>query len=120
MQLGYHKGEFRGGSIVTADAKVDNPYRTGLQALKTSLKAETEELKKQLEKTSKDMAGKKVWVGSTAETWQQDLDGRRARIKVLADKLIPAVDAAIAGSPEKVTPGEANALRMDLHRPRPV
>lgn len=35
-------------------------------------------------------------------------------MKVLVEKLIPAVDAEIAKCPEKVTPGEAKMMRMDL------
>ncbi|MDF9813834.1 hypothetical protein [Streptomyces sp. SPB162] len=116
MQFSWQISDGKGESVGTpaSVAKVDNPYRSALQALKTRLKTETEELKKQLETASKDMAGKKVWVGKAADSWQQDLDGRRARIKTLVDKLIPAVDAEIAKAPEKVSPGEAKMWRMDM------
>lgn len=96
------------------DTKVDNPRRAALQSLKTNLKTETEELKKQLQSTATDMAGGKVWVGKTAENWQKDINGRRDRIRTLVDKLIPAVEAEIAQTPEKVSPGEAKMWRMDM------
>ncbi|MFE9453597.1 hypothetical protein [Streptomyces sp. NPDC006739] len=95
-------------------SKVDNPHLASLKSLKNSLKSETEELKKQLETAAKDMGGKKVWVGKAADDWARDLEGRRSRMKTLLDKLIPAVDAEIAKCPEKVTPGEAKMMRMDL------
>lgn len=94
--------------------KVDNPYLASLESLKNSLKTETEMLKKQLETAAKDMGSKKVWVGKAASNWAKDLEGRRSRMKVLVEKLIPAVDAEIAKCPEKVTPGEAKMMRMDL------
>jgi Ni,Fe-hydrogenase III small subunit len=94
--------------------KVDNPYLASLKALRQSLVSETEELRKQLETTAKDMSGKKVWVGKTADAWTSDITGRRARVKTLVDKLIPAVDAEISKCPAKVTQGEAKMMRMDL------
>ncbi|MER7840152.1 hypothetical protein ABTY98_30735 [Streptomyces sp. NPDC096040] len=93
---------------------MENPYLASLKSLKNNLKAETEMLKKQLETAAKDMGSKKVWVGKAASDWAKDLEGRRSRMKLLAEKLIPAVDAEIAKCPEKVTPGEAKMMRMDL------
>lgn len=98
----------------SSQPKVDNPYRASLQRLRKSLTTETEMLKKQLQTAAKDMGSKKVWVGKAASDWAKDLDGRRSRVKVLVEKLIPAVDAEIAKCPEKVTPGEAKMMRMDL------
>jgi hypothetical protein len=98
----------------SAQQKVENPYLASLKRLKSSLTTETEMLKKQLETAAKDMGSKKVWVGKAATDWAKDLDGRRSRMKVLVEKLIPAVDAEIAKCPEKVTPGEAKMMRMDL------
>ena len=94
--------------------KVENPYLASLKRLKNSLGAETEMLKKQLETAAKDMGSKKVWVGKAASDWAKDLEGRRSHMKLLVEKLIPAVDAEIAKCPEKVTPGEAKMMRMDL------
>jgi hypothetical protein len=94
--------------------KVDNPYLSALKTLKSNLITETQDLTKLFETTSKDMGGKKVWVGKTADTWTTDVDGRRGRMKTLVDKLIPAVDAEIAKCPPKVTQGEAKMMRMDL------
>ncbi|KUN01483.1 hypothetical protein AQI95_31700 [Streptomyces yokosukanensis] len=96
--------------------KVDNPYLASLKSLKNRLKTETEELKKQLETAAKDMDSRRVWVGKAATEWAKDLQGRRSRMKVLVEKLIPAVDAEIAKCPEKVTPGEAKIMNMNLQR----
>lgn len=93
---------------------VANPFLASLKSLKNSLKTETEMLKKQLETAAKDMGSKKVWVGKAATDWAKDLEGRRSHMKVLVEKLIPAVDAEIAKCPEKVTQGEAKMMRMDL------
>jgi hypothetical protein len=97
-----------------AQPKVANPYLASLKRLKNQLQTETEVLKKQLETAAKDMDSKKVWVGKAATGWGKDIKGRRSRMKVLVEKLIPAVDAEIAKCPEKVTPGEAKMMNMDL------
>jgi hypothetical protein len=94
--------------------KVDNPRLADLKRLKESLRMETADLRKLLETTSKDMGGKKVWVGKKADEWSTDLDGRRGRVKTLVDKLIPLVDAEIAQCPEKVSPAEAKMYRLDM------
>ncbi|MER6385149.1 hypothetical protein [Streptomyces sp. NPDC001250] len=97
-----------------AQPKVGNPRLAALKALKANLLKQTADLRKVFETTSKDIGSGKVWVGKTADAWHSELEGRRAHIKALIDRVIPAVDAEIARCPGKVTPGMAKAMRMDL------
>lgn len=99
---------------MTDEAKVESPWRAALVRLRDSLRQETADLRTSLGKATADLEGNKVWVGPTAAKWGADLKGRHTRVKTLVDKLIPAVEAEIARTPEKVTPGEAKMQRMEL------
>ncbi|WP_406488689.1 hypothetical protein [Streptomyces phaeochromogenes] len=95
--------------------KVDNPYRTQLEALKRNLVDEVKELKKCLKTASQDVGDKKKsWVGKTANKWHDEIEGNRGRMIREIDKLIPAVQKRIDALPEKVSPSEAKMMRMDL------
>ncbi|WP_229882200.1 hypothetical protein [Streptomyces alanosinicus] len=111
-----HQQEPEGEHLGADDGqpKVDNPRISALKALKLNLLTQTAELRKQLETTSKDIGSGKVWSGKTADAWHSELEGRRAHMKSLIDKVIPAVDAEIAKCPAKVSVAEAKMMRMDL------
>ncbi|MGN9819128.1 hypothetical protein ACTMUQ_27740 [Streptomyces sp. SD11] len=95
--------------------KVDNPYRTQLEVLKSNLVEEVKELKKCLKSASRDVGDKrKSWVGKTANKWHDEIEGNRGRMIREIDKLIPAVQKRIDSLPEKVSPAEAKMMRMDL------
>ena len=102
-----------GGGAPQQQATATNPYLTDLQNLRRRLTTEVTKLNDSLKTTCSDMGGKKVWVGSTADTWASDVDGRRKRIGILVGKLIPIVDAEIKSTPPKVTPTEAKLYRMN-------
>ncbi|MGW2422241.1 hypothetical protein ACWC0C_23805 [Streptomyces sp. NPDC001709] len=100
-----------------AQQKVDNPWRAALVTLRNDLKSETERLKGLLAKADADMQGKKVWTseaGGVAANFRDDLHGKRQRIGTLVGNLIPAVEAEIAKCPEKVSPGEAKMMHMEM------
>ncbi|MFS8204848.1 hypothetical protein ACLVWQ_40020 [Streptomyces sp. CWNU-52B] len=95
--------------------KVDNPYRTQLEALKLNLVEEVKELKKCLKTASQDVGDKKKsWVGKTANKWHDEIEGNRGRMIREIDKLIPAVQKKIDSLPEKVPVAEAKMMRLDL------
>ncbi|MFE9452674.1 hypothetical protein [Streptomyces sp. NPDC006739] len=94
--------------------KVDNPRLAALKALRANLLTQTAELRRLLETTSRDLGSGKVWVGKAADAWHSELEGRRTHMKTLIDEVIPALDAEIAKCPDKVPPGMAKMMRMDL------
>ncbi|NUS16993.1 MAG: hypothetical protein HOY69_37285 [Streptomyces sp.] len=97
----------------TQQATVPNPAITDLKSLKARLQGELATLNDTLKTTNSDMGGKKVWVGSAADTWATEISGRRTRIQQLLGKLVPIIDAEIATLPEKVTPLDAKLYNMD-------
>ncbi len=101
-----------GGGAPQQQATVPNPAIRDLQSLKTRLQGEMGTLNDTLKTTCSDMGGKKVWVGSAADTWSTEVSGRRQRIQQLLAKLIPIIDAEIKKLPEKVTPTDAKLYRM--------
>lgn len=102
-----------GGGAPQQQATATNPYLTDLQNLRSRLTTEVAKLNDVLKTTCSDMGGKKVWVGTTADTWSGEVDGRRKRIQTLVGKIIPIIDAEIKSTPPKVTPTEAKLYRMN-------
>jgi hypothetical protein len=100
----------------TAEATVPNPAIADLKSLKARLVGEFATLSNTLKTTNSDMGAKKVWVGSVADTWGKEIDGRRTRIQQLLGKLVPIIDAEIQSLPEKVTPLDAKLYHMDRGR----
>ncbi|WKX70969.1 hypothetical protein [Streptomyces sp. XD-27] len=99
--------------------KVDNPYRTHLVRLKQNLQEELKDLKELLKTTAKRVGeGKaeedKAWVGKTADKWHSDIAARRTHMVQLLEKLIPAVQAKIDETPEKVPIADAKLIQLDL------
>ncbi|MEU6380040.1 hypothetical protein [Streptomyces sp. NPDC046909] len=90
-----------------SEAKVPNPRKADLERLRSDLVKEVESIKKALKNPTEEIGGDKVWVGKNARTWHTELDGRHKRLGAQVDKLLPLVDAAIRGEPEKVTASEA-------------
>lgn len=104
-------------AAVDAGPTVDNPLRRQLVALQRDLHREMHELQGLLRKSCADVGRGATWVGPAAATWHTEAEGRRRDILAQLAKLIPLVDAEIAGSPEKVTPAQAKALLADAARP---
>lgn len=111
------EGESKMTQSASAEPRVDNPMRASLVTLRNSLKSEIEALKKLLSTTDSDMQGKKVWVGKAADDWAKQLHHNRTRLHTLLNQLVPAVEAEISKCPEKVSPGTAKMMQMNLGNP---
>ncbi|WP_395575341.1 hypothetical protein [Streptomyces sp. BK79] len=94
-------------------AKVANPKRADLEKLRSDLAKEVEGLRKTLKTPTEDIGGGKVWVGKNARAWHRELDGRHRRLAEQVGKLLPVVDAALRGEPEKVSATEARSYHQD-------
>jgi hypothetical protein len=60
------------------------------------------------------IGGDRVWVGKNARAWHRELQGRHKKLGEQVDRLLPVVDAAIRGEPEKVSPSEARAFNKGM------
>jgi hypothetical protein len=60
------------------------------------------------------IGGDRVWVGKNARAWHRQLEGRHKKLGEQVDRLLPVVDAAIRGEPEKVSPSEARAYNKGM------
>ncbi|WP_245001604.1 hypothetical protein [Streptomyces alfalfae] len=109
------KGKDKGAD---EEPKVDNPYRTRLETLKTNLVDEVKELKKCLKTATQDVGGDgktgKSWVGKTAGKWHDEAQGNRGRMIRELDKLIPAVQKRIDELPEKVPASTARLMNKEM------
>lgn len=97
----------------TSQQNVPNPAVTDLRNLRKDLAAEVETYRGALETTANDMGGRKVWTGKAATDWEKEVAHQRSQVKIQVDKLLPIIDAAIAGLPAEVSPGEAKQYSMD-------
>lgn len=95
--------------MVESESNVPNPRKADLQKLRDDLAKEVESLGRTLKGPAADIGGDKVWVGANARAWQRELDGRHRRLGEQVGKLLPLIDAAIRGEPEKVSAAEARS-----------
>ncbi|MDT0613567.1 hypothetical protein [Streptomyces lancefieldiae] len=94
------------------ESKVPNPKRADLEKLRSDLAKEVESLRKALKAPTEEIGGDKVWVGKNARAWHRELDGRHRKLGEQVGKLLPAIDAAIRGEPEKVSAAEARSYHL--------
>ncbi|MFF7450639.1 MULTISPECIES: hypothetical protein [unclassified Streptomyces] len=94
------------------ESRVPNPRKAELERLRGDLVKELESIKKALKGPTEEIGGDKVWVGRNARAWHRELDGRHRKLGEQVDKLLPLVDAALRGEPEKVPASEARSYRQ--------
>jgi hypothetical protein len=95
------------------EQKVDNPRLAALKRLRSDLATDIETYRGVLGTAASDMGGKKVWTGTTASRWSDQVAHHRTRVKNLVDRLLPIIDAAIKAAPAKVTRTEARQWQED-------
>jgi ligand-binding sensor domain-containing protein len=88
---------------------VANPRRQRLESLLSAVRAQAGALASALDKGAQDMGGGRVWTGTTAGAFQQEIEGRKQRLHSQAGKLEGIVNDALASEPEKITASEARA-----------
>ncbi|ANB07852.1 hypothetical protein SAM40697_3894 [Streptomyces ambofaciens] len=99
--------------MTDSESKVPNPRRADLEKLRNDLAKEVESLRKTLKAPTEEIGGDKVWVGKNARAWHRELDGRHRKLAEQVGKLLPLVDAALRGEPEKVSAAEARSYHQD-------
>ncbi|WP_217140662.1 hypothetical protein [Streptomyces sp. AC627_RSS907] len=98
--------------MTDSEPKVPNPRRADLEKLRNDLAKDVESLRKALKGPTEDIGGESVWVGKNARAWHRELDGRHRKLGEEVGKLLPVIDAAIRGEPEKVSATEARAYHQ--------
>jgi hypothetical protein len=92
---------------------VANARHTALRQLLADVRAQVPALEAALDKGAKDMGSGQVWVGTTGSAFQQEIEGRRRRLRELAGQLEGIVSEALAREPERIPASLARARRMD-------
>jgi hypothetical protein len=99
--------------------KVTNPEYTDLENLRSRIATAAPGLKAALDKPAQDMGGGKVWTGPVADTFGQEVSGRKQRLSSLVESLTSAVDAKLRSTPKECTLQEATNYhryrRMDRY-----
>ncbi|WP_030221974.1 hypothetical protein [Streptomyces sp. NRRL WC-3626] len=90
---------------------IPNPRKADLLKLRGDLAKEVDDLARALKAPAEDIGGDKVWVGKNARAWHRELAGRHRRLGQQVGTLLPLLDAAIRGEPEKVSAAEARSYR---------
>ncbi|WP_405779614.1 hypothetical protein [Streptomyces sp. NBC_00859] len=93
--------------MTQSEPKVPNPRKADLVRLRSDLAKQVDAFRAALKKPTADVGGDKVWVGKNARAWHMELNGRHKRLVGQVEKLLPVVDAAIKGQPDKVPAAEA-------------
>ncbi|MFG2516519.1 hypothetical protein [Streptomyces sp. NPDC048584] len=93
------------------EAGIPNPRKADLRKLRGDLAKEVDDLARALKAPAEDLGGEKVWVGKNARAWHRELAGRHRRLGQQMGLLLPLLDAAIRGEPEKVSAAEARSYR---------
>lgn len=96
------------------EAKVANPRKADLEKLRSDLAKEVESLKRALKSPTEEIGGDKVWVGKNARAWHRELDGRHRSLSEQVGALLPVVEAAIRGEPEKVSAADARSYHQGI------
>ncbi|MFJ8052984.1 hypothetical protein [Streptomyces luteogriseus] len=91
------------------EVQVSNPRKADLERLRSDLTKEVESLRKALKGPTEEIGADRVWVGKNARAWHRELEGRHKKLGEWVDRLLPVVDAAIRGEPDKVSSSEARA-----------
>ncbi len=94
---------------------VTNARHTALKQLLADVRARVPALETALDKGAQDMGGGKVWVGDTASTFRQEIEGRKKRLHELSGELEGIVSDALAREPEQIPASLARARRMDRY-----
>ncbi|GAA0403259.1 hypothetical protein Acor_33530 [Acrocarpospora corrugata] len=95
-------------------AEAANPMHAALLELRRQLLAELHVVEQALAKADADMGGGLVWLGPEARQWRDDLGRRRTQARRESDRLVTAIDEALAGQPARVPETTADTYRRQL------
>jgi hypothetical protein len=97
-------------SSTSSKATADNPLYVQLKALYAHLQGDADTLSGALRPADDQMLSGRAWVGPTARKWADHINHRSRDCAIQVNKMLADVEAAIASTPAKVTPQEAQNI----------
>ncbi|HVT67689.1 MAG TPA: hypothetical protein VHF26_08075 [Trebonia sp.] len=97
-------------SSTSSKATVDNPLYAQLKALYAQLQKDADTMSGALRSADHLMLSGQVWVGPTARKWADHINHRSRDCATQVRNMLSEVEAAIARTPAKVTPQEAQSI----------
>ncbi|HVT67688.1 MAG TPA: hypothetical protein VHF26_08070 [Trebonia sp.] len=97
-------------SSTSSKATVDNPLYAQLKALYAHLQGDAATLSNALQAADRQMAAGQTWVGPAARSWGSELNGHSRDCATQVRNMLSEVEAAIARTPAKVPPQEAQSI----------
>ncbi|WP_214105704.1 hypothetical protein [Acrocarpospora catenulata] len=88
-----------------------NPIHAALMELRRQILADADMVERALAKTDQDMGSGLVWLGPDARSWRDDLGQRRMQVRRASNRLVTAIEEALAGQPAQVSESTADAYR---------
>ncbi len=87
----------------TSKTMVANPLHDALQQLYTQLQGDADTMSNALKAASQQMTADGTWVGTTADNWGTDLQGRARDCATQVSNMLSDVSSALAAEPAQVT-----------------
>ncbi|MEZ0072583.1 hypothetical protein [Planotetraspora sp. GP83] len=92
------------------DDLVPNPRYRDLETALAAVRAHIHVLETALDPACAQFGGQAVWVGPTARAFGEELNGRRARMKMAAQHVLAELEAELRATPTKVSRTAASAM----------
>jgi type IV secretory pathway VirB2 component (pilin) len=98
----------------TTQPQVASPIHAALQRLLTQIEGDQPTMANALKSTCQQMGGDQVWFGSTASSWESDLNGCSGKLSGSIAAAVAVVAQALASTPATCTPSEAKMENLFL------
>lgn len=92
------------------DDLVPNPKYAELEATLAVIRSHAQVLEALLDPVCSRFGSQAIWVGPTARAFEQELSGRRTRIKAAARRVVEELEAELRSTPSEVSRAAASAL----------
>lgn len=90
---------------------VENPLYAQLTSLYADLQRDAPTMSDALKAADQQMAAGQTWVGPAARAWGDQLNGYSQNCASQVNTMLSEVEAAIASTPAKVTPQQAQVIQ---------
>lgn len=94
-------------SSSSSEPQVPSPMYAALSQLYANIQRDESSMAQALQDACQRMASRQVWIGPVADSWDAELTSRSADLAKNVRATVEAVHSALAGTPPKCTPGEA-------------
>ena len=98
----------------TTQPQVASPIHAALSRLLAQIEGDQPTMANALQSTCQQMGGDKVWFGSTASSWEGDLNGYSSNLSSSIAAAVAVVAQALASTPATCTPAEAKMENLFL------